>query len=94
MEIAINTLIEERNRLVDLLAVGDKAYIELYQASKEFGKPLNLGKLLREKHSIQEPLLKAIHELDKALMVLEPLTLPFRVEDAPLAEWERELLGL
>lgn len=87
METAIKTLIQERNRLVDLLAVSNYAYIELYQASKEFGKPLNLGKLLREKHANEEPLLKAIHELDKALMVLEP-------EEEPLAEWEKELLGL
>lgn len=87
MSLAVAVLIRERNELVELLADGNKAYIELYQAYKKSGMPLNLGKLLREKHALQEPLMKAIHELDEALMVLEP-------EEEPLAEWERELLGL
>ena len=87
MSLAVTILIRERNELVELLAEGDKAYIELYHASKAYGKRVNLGKLLREKHVLQEPLMKAIYEIDEALMVLEP-------EEEPLAKWEKELLGI
>ena len=87
MSLAVTVLIRERNELVKLLEESNEAHIRYYQTSKKAGVPLNLGKLLREKHELEKPLMKAIYELDEALMLLEP-------EEEPLAKWEKELLGI
>lgn len=84
MYTAIKALIKSRNELVDVLHEQNKECIAYIHANK----PSNVGKILQDKHEFQEPMLKAIHEIDEALMVLEPMY------EATLSDWEKELLGM